>query len=130
MAGDHDAVHILCVRVVGQELREDLDELVQRRRGLFLDLGRAQVEEDALAEDDVAVAADADLRRVAAHDADHAVADLLKDAQAQHGDGLHLAAHGEQLLAGGLHVLLLLADQRLLVGQQGVLRGQVLLLLR
>ena len=128
VAGDDDAVHVLGVFVIGEELLEDVDELVERRLRVGLDLGRAHVEEHALAEDDVAAVADADLGGVA-HDLGHAVADLLEDRQAQHRDGLHLAAHGKQLLRGGFHVFLLRADQGFLIRQELVLCGQLLLLL-
>ena len=127
MAGDDDAVHVLGVLVVGEELREHVRQLLQRRGGVGLDGGGAHVEQHALTEDDIAVAADADPAAVA-HHAAHVLPDLLQDAQAQHRDGLHLAPHGQQLLAGGLEIVLLLPDQRGLVRQKLVLRGQRVLL--
>ena len=128
MAGNDDGVHIFGVFLVGEEDHKHVDQLIQGGLGLLLDLGGAHVEKNALAEHDVAVIPDGDLGGVA-HDPHHAVPDLLQDRQPQHRNGLHLAAHGHQLLGGGLHVLLLVGDQRPLLVQQPVLAGQLLLLL-
>ena len=126
MAGDDNAVDIFGVLLIGEKSREDLGELVKRGPCRRLDRGGAEIEQHAFAQHDRAVVSDGDLARVA-HDRHHAVAHLLQDRQAQHGDRLHAAAHLQQLAVGGLEVFLLLADQRLLIRQQLVLCGQLIL---
>ncbi len=60
-----------------------------------------------------------------AHHAHDAVAYLLKYRQAQHGDGLHLIAHGGQLRVGGGHIVLLLCYEGLLCGNLVLLGGDL-----
>ena len=110
---------------IGEEPGEHVDQLVQNGAAVGLDVRFSHVEEDAFAQDDVSVLPDGDLRGVA-HDLHDAVADLLKDGQAQHRDGLHLAAHLPQIAVGRGEILLLLGDERLLLGYGLALAGDLL----
>ena len=126
MAGDDDGVHVFGVVLIAQEGRKDVDQLIEHDLALGLDLGRAEVEEHALGKDDVAVVADVDLGRVA-HDLDDALLDLVEDRKAQHRDGLHLVAHGDDLIVGRGEIGALVADKLFLlrdgVGLLGDLDG-------
>ena len=114
VAGDDDAVGILRVLLIAQELYEHVDKLIEHGLALWLYLRGAKVEEHSLVEDDVAVVADADLALVA-HDIDDAVAYLFKYRHTQHGDALHLGAHFKKLAVCGLEIFLLIADELFLV---------------
>ena len=110
VAGDDDAVDILRVLLIAQELYEHVDKLIEHGLALWLYLRGPRSKNTPSLRDDVAVVADADLALVA-HDVDDAVAYLFKYRHTQHGDALHLGAHFKKLAVCGLEIFLLIADE-------------------
>ena len=116
MARDDDAVDIAGVLLIREEGGEHIDQLIEDRAAVGLDIRGAHIEEHALTEDDVPVVPDADLVGTA-HDRTDLLAHLLQDGEAEHchfREGFHLRLQFADLAVGGVEVIPLLTDEFLL----------------